>query len=297
MKDEKNQSKLLDLLRYHTSLSEDSLVSFQTYVDNMKEGQPGIYYLTGESTEQVKSFPFLQKLKKKGYEVLYMTDAIDEYVVSKVTEYKDKKLLCVSKQGVDLGDDEEDKKQLDRAQNVYKSLCDKMTEYLKTKISKVAVSDRVVDSPCCLVSANFGMTANMERIMKAQTLGKGNGMLDFMSKSRILEINPNHAMIQSLAVRLSKEEDIENTTWLLYESASLDSGFMLEQPSQFVGRIYSYLENQITTGIDVSEFQDKLNKKEMETIQEEVKHVLEEADAEAETEAETEAINIEVSEE
>ena len=299
--DEKNQSKLLDLLRYPTSLSEDSLISLQTYVDNMKEGQPGIYYLTGESMDQVKSSPFLQKLQKKGYEVLYMTDAIDEYVVSKVTEYKDKKLLCVSKQGVDLGDDEEDKKQLDRAQNVYKSLCDKMTEYLKTKISKVAVSDRVVDSPCCLVSANFGMTANMERIMKAQTLGKGNGMMDFMSKNRVLEINPNHPMIQSLAVRFSQDEDIENTTWLLYESASLDSGFMLEQPSQFVGRIYSYLEDQITSGVDVTEFQEKLNKEEMETIQEvdqeavkeEVKSVLEET----ETNTETTPINIEVSEE
>jgi len=308
--DEKNQSKLLELLRYPTSLSEDTMVSFQTYVDNMKEGQPGIYYLTGENIDQVKSSPFLQKLRKKGYEVLYMTDAIDEYVVSKVTEYKDKKLLCVSKQGVDLGDDEEDKKQLDRAQDVYKTLCDKMTEYLKSKISKVAVSDRIVDSPCCLVSANFGMTANMERIMKAQTLGKGNGMMDFMSKNRVLEINPNHSMIQSLAVRLSQGEDIENTTWLLYESASLDSGFMLEQPSQFVSRIYAYLENQITTGIDVSEFQTKLTASNIETIQEEdttssehdsikedVASVLQESqDTESATESAT-PINIEVSEE
>ena len=267
--DDKNQSKLIELLRYETSLSEGAQISLASYVENMKENQPGIYYLTGESIEHVKSSPFLQKVHNKGFEVLFLTEAIDEYVVNKVTEYKDKKMLCISKEGVDLGDEENEKKQLEHAKDVYKSLCEKMADYIKPDIQRVVVSDRIVDSPCCLVSANFGMTANMERIMKAQALGKQDSMMDFMRKNRILEINPNHPMIQSLAVRLENDEDIRDSTLLLYESASLDSGFVLSDPSKFAERIYSYLEKQLTSGVSLEEFQTKLESSKLESVEEE----------------------------
>jgi molecular chaperone HtpG len=299
--DNKNQDKLMNLLRYQTSRTDD-LISLDTYIENMKEDQPGIYYITGETLDQVKASPFLQKLKKKDYEVLYMTEAIDEYVVSKVGSFKEKKLLCVTKEGTDLGDDEDDKKQLEHAKGIYKELCEKMTEYLKSKIAKVDVSDRIVDSPCCLVSANYGMTANMERILKAQTLGKQNGMMDFMSKNKVLEINPSHNMIQSLAIRFRNGEDIENTTWLLYESATLDSGFVLDQPSKFVGRIYSYLESQLTSGIDIYDFQQKLKVPEktekLESIKEQIETEIQDAtkDDSSEQGQNAETVNIDVSE-
>ena len=298
--DDKNQSKLIELLRYETSLSEGSQISLASYVDNMKENQPGIYYLTGESIDHVKSSPFLQKVHNKGFEVLYLTDAIDEYVVNKVTEYKGKKLLCISKEGVDLGDEEEEKKKLEHAKDVYKSLCEKMADYIKPDIQRVVVSDRIVDSPCCLVSANFGMTANMERIMKAQALGKEDSMMDFMRKNRILEINPNHPMIQSLAVRLENDEDIRDSTLLLYESASLDSGFVLSDPSKFAERIYSYLEKQLTDGVSLEEFQKKLESSQLESVEEEEEDVdvpISSSTTETTTEVDQEAVKREVSSE
>merc|ERR1712093_682471 len=136
----------------------------------MEEYQPGIYYITGESKKVVETSPFLEKLKKRGYEVLYMTDPIDEYAVQQLKEYDGKKLLCATKEGLKMNETDEEKKEFEEAKAKTEGLCKLMKEVLDDKVEKVVVSNRIVDSPCCLVTGEYGWSANMERIMKAQAL-------------------------------------------------------------------------------------------------------------------------------
>merc|ERR1719498_74227 len=168
--DSTNRSKLSELLRYNSSKSRDDLTSLKEYVGRMKENQPGIYYITGESKKAVETSPFLEKLKKKGFEVLYMVDPIDEYCVQQLKEYDGKKLLCQPKEGLNLDDSEDEKKAFEEEKAKTEGLSKLMKEVLDNKVEKVIVSNRIVDSPCCLVTGEYGWTANMERIMKAQAL-------------------------------------------------------------------------------------------------------------------------------
>merc|ERR1712167_296486 len=167
--DSTNRAKLAELMRYQTSKSGDDVISLKEYVDRMKEGQESIYYITGESVESVMASPFLETLKKKGLEVLYMVDPIDEYCVQQLKEFDGKKLKSVTKEGLDL-EDEEENKTLEELKAEFEPLCKLMKEVLGDKTEKVLVSGRVVDSPCVLVTSEYGWSANMERIMKAQAL-------------------------------------------------------------------------------------------------------------------------------
>merc|ERR1711907_665272 len=173
--DSTNRAKLAELLRYNSTKSGEDLTSLKEYVGRMKENQPGIYYITGESKKAVETSPFLERLKKKGYEVLYMVDPIDEYCVQQLKEYDGKKLLCATKEGLNLDDSEDEKKAFEE--------------------EKVQVSNRIVDSPCVLVTGEYGWTANMERIMKAQAL-RDSSMAGYMSSKKTMELNPNHAIIK-----------------------------------------------------------------------------------------------------
>merc|ERR1711983_587386 len=161
------------------------------YVERMKEDQKAIYYITGESKSQVEASPFLEKLKKRDLEVLYLVDPIDEYAVQQLREYDGKKLMCVTKEGLDIGLTEEEKKA------AFEGLCKKMKEILGDKVEKVIVSDRMVESPCSLVTGEYGWSANMERIMKAQAL-RDNSMQGYMQSKKTMEINPKHAIISTL---------------------------------------------------------------------------------------------------
>merc|ERR1712023_471066 len=170
LEDSTNRSKLSELLRYNSSKSGDDLTSLKEYVGRMKENQPGIYYITGESKKAVETSPFLEKLKKKGFEVLYMVDPIDEYCVQQLKEYDGKKLLCATKEGLNLDDSEDEKKAFEEEKAKTEGLCKLMKEVLDDEVEKVQVSNRIVDSPCVLVTGEYGWTASMERIMKAQAL-------------------------------------------------------------------------------------------------------------------------------
>merc|ERR1712188_197881 len=197
-----------------TSKSGDEMISLKEYVDRMKEGQNDIYYITGESIAAVSSSPFIETLRKKGLEVLYMVDPIDEYGVQQLKEYGGKKLKSVAKEG--LGD----------------------------KVEKVMVSTRIAESPVVLVTSEHGWSANMERIMKAQAL-RDSSMSSYMVSKKTMEINPNHSIMSELKQKASADKSdktVKDLIWLLFDTSLLTSGFNLDEPTQFAGRIHRMIK-------------------------------------------------------
>jgi molecular chaperone HtpG len=189
--DTANRTKIAELLRFSTSKSGEDQVSFKDYIARMKEGQKGIYYITGESKAAVSASPFMEGLKKRGYEVLYLVDPIDEYMVQQLKEYDGKKLISVTKEGLDLEDTEDEKKKREEEKARFEPLCKLMKDVLGDKVEKVVVSSRIDESPCVLVTSEHGWTANMERIMKAQAL-RDNSMTSYMLSKKTMEINPKN---------------------------------------------------------------------------------------------------------
>jgi molecular chaperone HtpG len=242
--DTTNRSKLSDFLRFYTSKSGDDLISLKDYVGRMKEGQKDIFFITGENKAAVSNSPFIEALRKKGYEVLYMIDPIDEYVIQQLKEYDGKKLKNCTKEGLDLDDTEEEKKKLEEQKAAYEGLCKLIKEILGDKVEKVLVSNRISDSPCVLVTGEFGWSANMERIMKAQAL-RDSTMSTYMVSKKTMEINPDHSIISELRKKSDSDKSdktVKDLVWLLYETALLTSGFSLDEPSQFSNRIHRMIK-------------------------------------------------------
>merc|ERR1711964_630928 len=240
--DSTNRTKIADLLRYQTSKSGDEAISLKEYCDRMKEGQQDIYYVTGESIQQVSSSPFIETLRKKGLEVLYMIDPIDEYAAQQLKEYDGKKLKSVTKEGLDL-DTEDEKKKTEELKAEFEPLCKLIKEVLGDKVEKVSVSTRIAESPCVLVTSEHGWSANMERIMKAQAL-RDSSMSSYMVSKKTMEINPNHAIMSELKEKAAADKSdktVKDLIWLLFDT-SLTSGFNLDEPTQFAGRIHRMIK-------------------------------------------------------
>merc|ERR1712039_1000072 len=214
--DSTNRTKVAELMRYQTSKSGDEQISLKEYIDRMKEGQQDIYYITGESIAAVSSSPFLESLRKKGIEVLYMVDPIDEYAVQKLEELKAE----------------------------FEPLTKLMKEVLGDKVEKVLISSRMADSPCVLTTSEYGWSANMERIMKAQAL-RDSSMTSYMVSKKTMEINPKHSIMTELKKKASADKSdktVKDLIWLLFDTSLLTSGFNLDEPTQFAGRIHRMIK-------------------------------------------------------
>merc|ERR1711972_996239 len=214
-----------------------------------------IYYITGESKEAVENSPFLEALKKRDLEVLYLTDPIDEYAIQKLKDYKGKSLACATKEGLDLGLTEEEKKKAEEEKAAFAALCKNVKDILGSKVEKVVISDRMVGSPCSLVTGEFGWSANMERIMRAQAL-RDNTMSQYMMAKKTMELNPQHNIIKALKDKFSADaadSAAKDLVMLLYETALLTSGFTLDNPSNFSNRIHRLIKLGLSIDDDIEE--------------------------------------------
>jgi molecular chaperone HtpG len=249
--DTQNRTKLTKLLRYTSSKSVEP-ISLQTYVDNMLENQNEIYYIIGENRELLESSSFVEGLRKRDFEVLYMTEPIDEYCMQQLTDYDDKKFVCITKEGFNIPENDSSKTDFETIQKNHEGMCSFIKEILKDKLESVYISNRLVDSPCCIVSGQHGWSANMERIMKSQTLSN-NSMMDYMMSKRHMELNYEHPIIKNIYDNYNNEDSdkilaMKNLIMLIYDTSLITSGFSLNDPNVFASRMYNII--QMGLGID-----------------------------------------------
>merc|ERR1712135_95810 len=243
--DSTNRLKIAKLLRYYSSHDGgEERTTLTDYVSRMKDGQKDIYFITGESVEIVKNSAFVERVTKRGFEVLYMCEPIDEYCVQQLREFDGKTLVSATKEGLELPEDEEEKKKFEETKTQFAPLCDVMKNILDKKVEKVVVSNRMVSSPCCIVTSQYGWSANMERIMKAQAL-KDTSTMGYMAAKKHLEINPDHVIVEQLRQKVEADKNnkaVKDLVMLLYETSLLTSGFSLEDPGTHATRIHRMIK-------------------------------------------------------
>merc|ERR1739838_435975 len=272
------QSKILKVIRKNIVKKCMELISeiaedkeqfnklYEQFGKNLKLGihedsqnQKDIYYITGETKDQVANSVFVERVVKRGFEVLYMTEPIDEYCVQQLKEFEGKTLVSITKEGLELPEDEDEEKKFEEAKAKFESLCTTIKDILDKKVEKVVVSNRLVQSPCCIVTSQYGWSANMERIMKAQAL-RDTSTMGYMAAKKNLEINPDHAIMEQLRVNSEADKNdksVKDLVCLLYETSLLASGFSLEDPSTHASRIHRMIK--LGLGIDIDAADEEQN--------------------------------------
>jgi len=251
MEDPSNRTRLAKLLRFFSSHSKDGTTSLAEYVERMKEKQEGIYFVAGSSREEVEQSPFVERLLKKGYEVLYLTEPVDEYCIQALPEYDGKKFQNVAKEGLKLDDGEKAKERQEQLETEFKPLTTWLKENaLKDKIEKAVISQRLTKSPCALVASSYGWSGNMERLMRSQAYAKANDPTQdfYANQKKTLEINPRHPVVRELFKRVESDKDdklAHSTATLLFETATLRSGFNLKDSVGFAERIETMLKSSL----------------------------------------------------
>merc|ERR1712185_803929 len=260
--DDSNRSKISKLLRFFTTKSDDKEISLDKYLDRMQETQESIYYMSGDSLDTMKKLPSLQIFKKKDLEVLMLPDHLDEPCIQKLADYEGKKFVSIQKADVKLDETEDEKKRFSKLKDMYKPLTDWWKDKLSdltekgalkdtgVKIESVAISKRLTEAPLTVVTSQFGYSAHQEKIMKAQAF-QNKDQIQMMSGRKTLEINPNHPVIFDLLskVKADKEDKkAKDTATVLFQTAMLESGYEINDPSALVSRIYSLMSTEL--GVD-----------------------------------------------
>ncbi|RWR73862.1 heat shock protein 90-6, mitochondrial isoform X3 [Cinnamomum micranthum f. kanehirae] len=241
LEDHQNHKRIAPLLRFSSSQSEEELISLDEYLENMKPEQKDIYYIAADSLKSARNAPSLEMLLEKDFEVLFLIDPIDEVAIQNLKSYKEKNFVDISKEDLDLGDKDEEKEK--EIKQEFGKTCDWIKKRLGDKVASVQISSRLSTSPCVLVSGKFGWSANMERLMKAQTMGDTSS-LEFMRGRRVFEINPRHPIIKDLNDACSRSPDNPEALRaidLLYDTALISSGFTPENPTDLGGKIYEMM--------------------------------------------------------
>lgn len=244
IEDDKNKSELVPLLRFFSSKSGEEYTSFDKYIEGMPEGQKSIYYVTGEGRKNAMLQPVIEKLTSRGYEVLLMTEPLDEITIEAIRDYKDFKIVDATKEGLDLEDDEETKKEKEQLTEKYKEICEYLEVELKGLVQKVTVSTLLTDSPAALVQGAYGVSPTMQRYMKAQSVASGGvGNLGAMNQA-VLEINPKHPIVQDLEKMIQKDKEGDETrtfAMLMYDVASMTGGYEVADAGAFAKRVMSLM--------------------------------------------------------
>jgi heat shock protein 90kDa beta len=243
IEDQANRSKLAKLLRFKTLKSESKYISLDDYVKDFKEWQKDIYYVAGESEEILEKSPFVEAAKKKGVDVLFLTDPLDEYCVQHLADYEGHRMQSLTKEGLKFGDEDEDelKKKAKKYRETFKPVIKFMKDLYGSRVSKVSVSQRIDSSPAVVVTSQFGNTANMERIAKTQTLNSKESYKS-MQATKTMEINPRHPIIielNKLATDAPEAQSTKDLANLLLDTALQTSGFDLEDHmDSYADRVY-----------------------------------------------------------
>merc|ERR1719311_1695207 len=285
IEDAANRTRLAKLLRYTTSKSGDKEISLEDYVSNMKEDQKNIYYISGEDKESLLKSPSVEKLLSKDIEIIFMTDSVDEYTVQHLTEYEGKRLINASREGLRLEEGDVEKKRDEQYKEMFKPLLDFTKEYLGKKVEKVQISKHLVNSPVVVLSADYGWTAQMEKVMKSQAFAD-QSKFEFMKSKRMFEINPRHPLIIELNNRIKENVDdsqVKDQVMSLYLAGVVSAGYSLtpEDAQDFAERV----KNLVTVSLGVEP--DAALAPELEVAEEEAEEEEEEEEPEEEPEEES----------
>jgi len=252
IEDTANRTKLSKLLRFASTKSNDELISLQSYLDRMKPNQEFIYFICGEDRKVLKDSTFIQKLKARDIEVLLLDDPIDEYTMQNLAEFEKKKTKNVAKGDLKLDSEKDVKAKKKALRGIYKPLIDWWKNVLDKKVENIVISDRLTDTPVLIVSSEYGYTANMERIQRSQAFANSDKNQAFMYGKKTLEINPFHPTIKELLKRVKESEvateETRDVATLLFDSALLSAGFILESPNEYTEKMDKAIKNSL--GLD-----------------------------------------------